>query len=56
MNKWLKKYTFQLKVASFILMLVLPVGLYFAAEAGATGLIWLQLALSASTGLVLIRF
>ena len=36
----LKEYKFHLHLTALLLMLIPPVPMYFAAQAGATGLVW----------------
>jgi hypothetical protein len=44
-RKRLQKHAFQIHLAAFILMVLPPVGLYFAVLAGSTTLIWALLGL-----------
>jgi hypothetical protein len=43
--KWLRKNTFRVHLVAFLLMIIPPALLYLAAETGATGAIWLLLAM-----------
>ena len=45
MQKWLTKNKFEVHLAAFLLMVLPPIPLYFAAQKGATGLIWLLIGL-----------
>ncbi len=44
MQKWLSKNKFEVHLAAFFLMIIPPIPLYYAAQSGATGLIWALLA------------
>jgi hypothetical protein len=41
----LKEHKFQLHLAALLLMLIPPIPMYFAAQSGAAGLIWLLVAI-----------
>lgn len=43
--KWLNAHKFEARLASFLLMAVCPIGLYWAAQAGADGWVYGLLAL-----------
>jgi len=43
MLTWLRKNKFQSHLMAFALMILASIGMYFAANAGATGLIWVLL-------------
>jgi hypothetical protein len=43
--QWLHKHNFWAYLLAFLLMILPPVGLYVAAQAGATGWIWALLAM-----------
>lgn len=43
MQKWLTKNKFEVHLVAFLLMVLPPIPLYFAAQNGATGLIWVLL-------------
>ncbi|MBU0511915.1 MAG: hypothetical protein KJ638_09480 [Chloroflexi bacterium] len=40
MKEWLRAHKFQAHLTAFLLMVIPSVGLYFAANAGVTALIW----------------
>lgn len=44
-KNYLKENKFRLHLTALILMLVPPIPMYFAAQAGAAGLIWLLVAI-----------
>jgi hypothetical protein len=41
----LKEFKFQLHLGALLLMLIPPIPMYFAAQAGASGLVWLLVAI-----------
>jgi hypothetical protein len=41
----LKEYKFHLHLTALLLMLIPPIPMYFAAQAGATGVIWFLVAI-----------
>ena len=43
MQKWLTKNKFEVHLVAFMLMVLTPIPLYYAAQSGATGLIWVLL-------------
>ncbi len=43
MQKWLTKNKFEVHLVAFMLMVLTPIPLYYAAQSGATGLIWILL-------------
>jgi VIT1/CCC1 family predicted Fe2+/Mn2+ transporter len=45
MQKWLTKNKFEVHLVAFLLMVLPPIPLYYAAQSGASGLIWALLAL-----------
>jgi len=52
MIPWLRKHKFESHLTSFILMVAASIGLYFAANAGATPLIWVFLGVFALANLL----
>ncbi len=44
MVKWLHDYKFEAHLITFCIMILASIGLYFAVENGATGLVWPLLA------------
>ena len=45
MQKWLTKNKFEVHLVAFLLIILPPIPLYYAAQSGASGLIWALLAL-----------
>ncbi len=52
MIRWLRSHKFEAHLLAFILMIVPPIGLYSAAQAGAAGLVWGLLGLCGAGALV----
>ncbi len=52
MFRWLRSHKFEAHLLAFILMIVPPIGLYSAAQAGAAGLVWGLLGLCGAGALV----
>jgi len=52
LNGWLKKNKFRVHLTSFLLMILSAIGLYFAATAGQTSIIWALLGIFVFANLI----
>jgi hypothetical protein len=52
LRNWLKSHKFEAHTLSFLLMVLPPAGMFYAAQNGADGLIWALLALVVSGNLL----